>query len=91
MSTPLPTDPVILPYAEMQKKAERDGVDIMVYVNSMHAHVQRQRDEINRLHSRLNVARNIITDVQNFIHPSSVWRDVDLMQNHIDRFLKVTS
>lgn len=43
------TEPVILPYAEMAKKAERDGVDIMVYVNSMHAHVLNQRDEINRL------------------------------------------
>lgn len=43
------TEPVILPWAEMQKKAERDGVDIMVYVNSMHAHVVRQRETIKRL------------------------------------------
>jgi hypothetical protein len=37
----------------MQKKAERNGVDIMDYVNSMHAHVLNQRDEINRLRARL--------------------------------------
>lgn len=54
----IPTDPVILPYAEMQKKAERDGVDIMVYVNSMHAHVQRQRDEITRLREQLSVCQS---------------------------------
>lgn len=44
-------------------------------------------DEIERLQKRLRVARNIIVDAQNFIHPTTVWRDTDLMQRNIDRFL----
>jgi hypothetical protein len=53
MAESLTNDPVILPWPEMKKKAEREGVDIMDYVNSMHAHILNQRDEIKRLNERL--------------------------------------
>lgn len=43
--------------------------------------------EIERLRERFRIARNIIVDAQNFIHPTTVWRDTDLMQRNIDRFL----
>jgi hypothetical protein len=45
--------PEIIPWPVLQKRAERDGVDIMAYVNSLNAHVERQRREINRLRERL--------------------------------------
>lgn len=53
-------DPVILPWPEMQKKAERDGVDIMDYVNSMHAHVLNQRDQLARQNKRLHELREAL-------------------------------
>jgi len=52
--------PVILPWSEMQKKAERDGVDIMDYVNSMHAHVLNQRDQLRRQNDRIEQLRAIL-------------------------------
>jgi hypothetical protein len=60
MSTPLSTDPVILPWPEMSKKAERDGVDIMDYVNSMHAHVLNQRDQLARQNKRISELREAL-------------------------------
>lgn len=44
--------PEIIPWPELQKRAERDGVNIMDYVNGLNAHVQRQRNEINRLRTQ---------------------------------------
>lgn len=51
---------VILPYAEMVKKAERDGVDIMDYVNSMHAHVLNQRDALARQNKQIATLRSAL-------------------------------
>jgi hypothetical protein len=47
---PLRTEdvPVILPWDQLQKLAERDGLDIMVYVNSMNAHIEHQRAALRR-------------------------------------------
>lgn len=53
-------DPVILPWPEMQKKAEREGVDIMDYVNSMHAHVLNQRDTLARQNQRISDLREAL-------------------------------
>lgn len=58
------------------------------YTQQMQDAAGRAAAEINRLKARLRLARNIITDSQNFIHPSSVWRDVDQMQKNIDSFLE---
>jgi hypothetical protein len=41
--------PKIIPWAQLVKKAEREGIDIMDYVNGLHVHILNQRDEINRL------------------------------------------
>lgn len=41
--------PDIIPWPDLQKRAEREGVDIMDYVNGLNAHVQRQRDALSRL------------------------------------------
>lgn len=43
-----------------------------------------ERDALKRT---LRTARNIIVDTQNFIHPTQVWRDTELMQRVIDKFL----
>lgn len=51
------TEPKILPWPELQKKAEREGVDIMDYVSSMNAHILNQRDEITRLREQLRTLR----------------------------------
>jgi hypothetical protein len=54
MNAPLPDEtvppvPEIIPWPELQKRAEREGVDIMDYVNSMQAHILNQRDQLARL------------------------------------------
>lgn len=41
--------PKIIPWAQLVKRAEREGLDIMDYVNGLHVHILNQRDEINRL------------------------------------------
>lgn len=43
--------------------------------------------EIERLRRDLKRARDIIVDAQNFIRPSSVWRDMDLMERNIEKFI----
>jgi hypothetical protein len=57
------TDPAILPWPEMAKKAERDGVDIMDYVNSMHAHVLNQRDALARQNKQIQRLRTILRGI----------------------------
>lgn len=49
--------PEILPWPEMQKRAERERVDIMDYVNSMHAHILNQRDALRRQNEQLEWLR----------------------------------
>lgn len=71
MNAPQATETVILPYAEMQKKAERDGVDIMVYVNSMHTHVLNQRKTIKRLAAREEELRTEVASWKAVAHDHS--------------------
>jgi hypothetical protein len=60
MSDPQGTEdvPKIIPWEELKKRAEREGVDIMDYVTSMNAHILNQRDEIVRLREQLAVCRS---------------------------------
>jgi len=50
--------PKIIPWEELKKKAEREGVDIMDYVTSMNAHILNQRDEIVRLREKLALCQS---------------------------------
>lgn len=79
---------VILPYAEMVKKAERDGVDIMVYVNSMHAHVLNQRDALARQNKQIATLRAALKGLSDMY--ARIWDRVDgalvLMPDSIDKF-----
>jgi hypothetical protein len=42
----------VIPWKLLQKQAERESVDIEVYVESLNAHVGNQRREIERLQTR---------------------------------------
>lgn len=59
MSNPT-TDPVILSWPEMQKKAEREGVDVMDYVTCMYAHILNQRDELARKNKEIERLQGLI-------------------------------
>lgn len=43
------TEPEVIPWPELQKRAEREGIDIGDYITSMHAHILNQRDALARL------------------------------------------
>lgn len=76
MNSPLTNEnqsPVILRWSEMVKKAERDGVDIMDYVNSMHAHVLNQRDALKRQNAQIEELHRAIESMQNIIGEWMQW------------------
>jgi cytochrome c551/c552 len=47
-------------------------------------------DEIERLNAMMRRARNIIIDAQNFIGPTTIYRDEETMIRNIERFIEDT-